>query len=245
MFDLNAFKTQQGDAPQSKSDLTRARILETALRLFREKGFDATTMRDIATACDLAVGTAYHHFESKEAIVGAYYDFVQREHLRRVTEFNSTGFNNKGFNTKKHTLKQRLEQAFTSKLEIVGGDQKLLSVIMRFIGESDHPLSIFGTGTQRLRDEGTETFTVALGDEALPADLRDLAPTLLWTLHMGMLLYFLHDKTGGERTKKLSNSALELVLQLFNLVRLPIMQPMLKPVFGKVRQLLKTYDLTP
>jgi AcrR family transcriptional regulator len=235
MFDLNAFKIQSGDAPLSKSDLTRARILETALRLFREKGFDATTMRDIASACDMAVGTAYHHFESKEAIVGAYYDFVQREHLRRVTEFN----------TKKHTLKQRLEQAFTSKLEIVGGDQKLLSVIMRFIGEADHPLSIFGTGTQPLRDEGTETFRVALGDEALPADLRDLAPTLLWTLHMGMLLYFLHDKTGGERTKKLSNSALELVLQLFNLVRVPIVQPMLKPVFGKVRQLLKIYDLTP
>ena len=235
MFDLNAFKIQPGNAPQSKSDLTRARILETALRLFREKGFDATTMRDIASACDMAVGTAYHHFESKEAIVGAYYDFVQREHLRRVTEFN----------TKKHTLKQRLEQAFTSKLEIVGGDQKLLSVIMRFIGDSDHPLSIFGAGTQRLRDEGLESFTVALGDEALPANLRDLAPTLLWTLHMGMLLYFLHDKTGGEHTKKLSGSALELVLQLFNLVRLPIVQPLLKPVFGKVRQLLKTYDLTP
>lgn len=235
MFDLNAFKTQIGDAPQSKSDLTRARILETALRLFREKGFDATTMRDIATACDMAVGTAYHHFESKEAIVGAYYDFVQREHLRRVTEFNA----------KKHTLKQRLEQAFTSKLEIVGGDQKLLSVIMRFIGESDHPLSIFGADTQRLRDEGTQTFTVALGDEPLPADLRDLAPTLLWTLHMGMLLYFLHDKTGGERTKKLSNSALELVLQLFNLIRSPIVQPLLKPVFKKVRTLLETHDLMP
>jgi AcrR family transcriptional regulator len=235
MFDLNAFKIQAGDTPLSKSDLTRARILETALRLFREKGFDATTMRDIATACDMAVGTAYHHFESKEAIVGAYYDFVQREHLRRVTEFN----------TKKHTLKQRLEQAFTSKLEIVGGDQKLLSVIMRFIGEADHPLSIFGAATQRLRDEGTQTFTVALGDEALPADLRDLTPTLLWTLHMGMLLYFLHDKTGGERTRKLSNSALDLVLQLFNLVRLPIVQPMLKPVFKKVRTLLETHDLMP
>ena len=235
MFDLNAFKTQIGDAPQSKSDLTRARILETALRLFREKGFDATTMRDIATACEMAVGTAYHHFESKEAIVGAYYDFVQREHLRRVTEFN----------TKKHSLKQRLEQAFTSKLEIIGGDQKLLSVIMRFIGESDHPLSIFGAGTQSLRDEGTETFRVALGDEPLPADLRDLAPMLLWTLHMGMLLYFLHDKTGGERTRKLSLSALELVLQLFNLVRLPIVQPLLKPVFKKVRTLLETHDLMP
>ena len=235
MFDLNAFKTQLGDAPQSKSDLTKTRILETALRLFREKGFDATTMRDIASACDMAVGTAYHHFESKEAIVGAYYDFVQREHLRRVTEFSA----------KKHSLKQRLEQAFTSKLEIVGGDQKLLSVIMRFIGESDHPLSIFGGDTQRLRDEGLETFTIALGDETLPTDLRDLAPTLLWTLHMGMLLYFLHDKTGGERTRKLSLSTLELVLQLLNLVRLPIVQPMLKPVFGKVRQLLKTYDLTP
>jgi AcrR family transcriptional regulator len=235
MFDLNTFKiSSEGGATPTKSDLTRLKILETALTLFREKGFDATTMRDIATACDMAVGTAYHHFESKEAIVSAYYEWVQREHLRRVTEYN----------TSKHTLKQRLEQAFHSKLEIVGGDQKLLGVIMRYVGDGEHPLSIFGAQTKALRDQGLQTFQVALGDETLPADLRELMPTVLWALHMGMLLYFLHDKTSGERTKKLISSALELALQLIGMVGKPLVQPLLKPVFKKVRTLLKTYDLT-
>lgn len=234
MFDLNAFKNQTAtENPPSKSDLTKARIMSEALQLFREKSFDATTMRDIAAACEMAVGTAYHHFESKEAIVSAYYDWVQLEHLRRVSEYNQT----------RHTLKQRLEQAFQSKLEIVSGDQKLLGVIMRYIGDADHPLSIFGPQTKRLRDEGLETFKIALGDEAMPADLRELAPLVLWTLHMGLLLYFLHDKTQGERTGKLGSQALEILLQVFGMIGSPLVQPLLKPVMSKVKKLLKTYDL--
>jgi AcrR family transcriptional regulator len=234
MFNMNAFKNQiASDTPPSKSDLTKAKILEEALKLFREKGFDATTMRDIATTCDMAVGTAYHHFESKEAIVSAYYNWVQLEHLRQVSEYNQS----------KHSLKQRLEQAFQSKLEIVAGDQKLLGVIMRYIGESEHPLSIFGAKTKNLRDEGLQIFKIALADEAMPADLRELAPMIFWTLHMGMLLYFLHDTTQGERTSKLGKSTLELILQVFGMIGSPLVQPLVKPVLGKVKKLLKTYDL--
>ena len=83
MFNLNEFKnsnSSQAAQPKSKAELTRAQILSTALGLFREKGFDTTTMRDIASACGMAVGTAYHHFDSKEAIVAAYYEAVQLEH---------------------------------------------------------------------------------------------------------------------------------------------------------------------
>lgn len=234
MFNLNAFKNHlTSDTPLSKSDLTKAKILEEALKLFREKGFDATTMRDIAATCDMAVGTAYHHFESKEAIVSAYYNWVQVEHLRQVSEYNQS----------KHSLKQRLEQAFQSKLEIVAGDQKLLGVIMRYIGESEHPLSIFGAKTKNLRDEGLQIFKIALADEAMPTDLRELAPLIFWTLHMGMLLYFLHDTTQGERTSKLGKSTLELILQVFGMIGSPLLQPLIKPVLGKVKKLLKTYDL--
>jgi AcrR family transcriptional regulator len=234
MFNLNAFKNQTtSDAPLSKADLTKQKILDEALKLFREKGFDATTMRDIAATCDMAVGTAYHHFESKEAIVSAYYNWVQLEHLRQVSEYNQS----------KHSLKQRLEQAFQSKLDIVAGDQKLLGVIMRYVGESEHPLSIFGEKTKDLRLEGLQIFKIALADEPMPAVLREFAPLIFWTLHMGMLLYFLHDTSQGERTSKLGKSALELILQIFGMIGSPLVQPLIKPVLGKVKKLLKTYDL--
>src|SRR6476469_10656324 len=68
----------------SKGEDTRDRIYNAALALFRERGFDATTMRDVAAAAGMSLGAAYHYFPSKDAIVLAYYDRVSREHARRV-----------------------------------------------------------------------------------------------------------------------------------------------------------------
>ena len=62
-----------------KSDETRRRILEAALDLFRENGFEATTMRDIAKKAGVALGAAYYYFDSKDAIVMAFYIRAQDE----------------------------------------------------------------------------------------------------------------------------------------------------------------------
>jgi AcrR family transcriptional regulator len=52
--------------PTPKGERTRALILETAMRLFQERGYDKTTMRAIATEAGASVGQAYYHFASKE-----------------------------------------------------------------------------------------------------------------------------------------------------------------------------------
>ena len=57
---------QGGAAPSSKSEQTRALILETAMRLFQERGYDKTTMRAIAKEAGVSVGNAYYYFEGKE-----------------------------------------------------------------------------------------------------------------------------------------------------------------------------------
>src|SRR5262245_52309292 len=48
---------------------TRQRILAVAEELFRTKGFEATTTRDIARAAEIATGTLFNYFATKEAIV--------------------------------------------------------------------------------------------------------------------------------------------------------------------------------
>ena len=53
---------------QTKAD-TRERILRAARRLFAQKGYDATTTRDIARAAEIASGTLFNYFPTKEAIV--------------------------------------------------------------------------------------------------------------------------------------------------------------------------------
>jgi AcrR family transcriptional regulator len=50
-------------------EATRRAILETAADLFRARGFEAATTRDIARAAGIAAGTLFNYFQSKEAIV--------------------------------------------------------------------------------------------------------------------------------------------------------------------------------
>jgi AcrR family transcriptional regulator len=50
----------------------RARIERTALRLFRERGFDRVTVEDVCAAAEVAPATFYRHFGTKEDVVLAY-----------------------------------------------------------------------------------------------------------------------------------------------------------------------------
>ncbi len=49
--------------------MTRKRIMDAAVSLFRHKGFERTTVRDIATAVGILSGSLFHHFSSKEDIL--------------------------------------------------------------------------------------------------------------------------------------------------------------------------------
>lgn len=57
-------------------------ILDAAMALFSEKGFDHTSTNDILDAVGIAKGTLYHHFKSKEAIMDA---IIERQSDRMLT----------------------------------------------------------------------------------------------------------------------------------------------------------------
>ena len=48
---------------------TERRILDSARRLFAEKGYEKTSVQDILNDLGLSKGGLYHHFKSKEAIL--------------------------------------------------------------------------------------------------------------------------------------------------------------------------------
>jgi TetR/AcrR family transcriptional regulator, cholesterol catabolism regulator len=52
-----------------RTDLRRAAMCRTAAQIFRDRGFDATSVSDIARALGLTKAGLYHHFESKEALL--------------------------------------------------------------------------------------------------------------------------------------------------------------------------------
>jgi AcrR family transcriptional regulator len=57
-----------GRTPKTVPD-RRGRILEAALRLFADKGFDAATNKDIAAAAGITPGFIYHYFKSKRQVL--------------------------------------------------------------------------------------------------------------------------------------------------------------------------------
>ena len=57
------------DFKMKKIERTRLKIERAALKLFAEKGVDQTTTKDLALGAEIAEGTIYRHFESKEALI--------------------------------------------------------------------------------------------------------------------------------------------------------------------------------
>jgi AcrR family transcriptional regulator len=216
-----------------KAQLTRSHILSTALRVFRERGLESATMRELAAAAGASLGSAYYYFPSKEAIIQAYYDDVQAEHARRLAA---------ALAEKRLDLKDRLRAAFHSKLDILQGDRKLLSALFRFTGEPHHPLSALGHGTRKNRQQSMSVFLVALGEERFPDDIRAILPPALWALHMGILLYFIYDDSPEQqRTRRLVDGVLTLIVRLLALAKLSV----LKPVRGSILALLRDAGLLP
>lgn len=67
------------------SEATRAALLESATRLFADRGFTATALEDVATATQVTRGAVYHHFANKQALYEAVLDTLEVEAVREAT----------------------------------------------------------------------------------------------------------------------------------------------------------------
>lgn len=79
--DLHWVRTGQ----QSRSQRTQESLLEAAATLFAEKGVEATSVADVAAAAGCSVGSVYHHFRDKKALLYAVFDRMSQE-LRATTQ---------------------------------------------------------------------------------------------------------------------------------------------------------------
>lgn len=210
----------------SRSATAQEQILETAIALFRKDGFDETTMRAVASEAGVALGLAYHYFPSKEALVMAYYERVQRQH--RIVAREKLA----------HTrpLRDRLAMLLQTKLDILKDDRKLLGALFRYTGNPEHPLSFLGKATAPLRADCMSLFAEAFERERLPEDLRELLPLAMWALHMGVLLYFLYDSSLNlKRTRKLVDGAVGLTVGFLKLAKFPLLRPARRGVMSLLR----------
>jgi len=124
------------------------------------------------------------------------------------------------------SFRDRLRAAMHTKLDLVAKDRKLLGAVFRTVGDPENPLSTFGPATAPIRKASIAVFEEAVGAEPLPPDMRKLAPVALWALHLGVLLYFIHDRSRGQvRTRKLVDGLVDMVGDAMGLLALPGLEP--------------------
>ncbi len=64
---------------KTEANLNRQRVIDTAARLFRDKGFDAVSISDLMAAAGFTHGGFYNHFESKEHLAAEALKFAFEE----------------------------------------------------------------------------------------------------------------------------------------------------------------------
>ena len=214
------------------SQETRERILEAALTLFRERGFAEATMREIAARAGVASGLAYYYFDSKDAIVLAFYQRAKDELPARLT-----------LPHQEPTLAGRLEALIEAKFAYFQANRGFLGALMSHAADPASPLSPFGEPSRPIREFDIAQFDRGLTETRTMVP-RDLAPHLakiLWFYQMGLILFWIYDGSPGQaRSRELLDRSLKIVVLLIKLSNLPLMKPARRAALSIVEILEKT-----
>ena len=204
-----------------KAEETGRRILDAALELFRQEGFDITTMRDIARKAGVATGAAYYYYPSKDAIV---MDFYQRSCTEMQPKIEAAVAHASG-------LDSRLRESIRAKLAHFAPNRGVLRALLRNGADPKHPLSPFSPQTKEIRDIDLAWFRRILVDcgMRIPRDLEPHLPGVLWFFQMGVIFFWVIDESAEQaRTARLLELATKSVVFLIRVSALPLMRPLRK-----------------
>jgi AcrR family transcriptional regulator len=212
----------------SKSDDTRAKITETAIESFRERGYDQTTIRRIADEAGISVGNAYYYFPTKNHLVQELYLRVQGDHLERVhAEFGSST-----------DIAKRLEIALLCGMDATGPYHESAPGFLAAAISPTSAVSPFGADSAQSRAMAIQVFQEVVdgSTNAIPSELKLQLPELLWLAYMGLTLYWVYDNSDGQaRSRALATSASKLFGTVLPLARLPFARGPLNQLLDLIR----------
>jgi AcrR family transcriptional regulator len=207
----------------AKSEQTRALILETAMRLFQERGYDKTTMRAIAQEAGVSVGNAYYYFAGKEHLIQGFYDRMAADHRVAVREVLD----------RETDLEARIAGVLKAWLDVATPYHEFAVQFFKNAADPDSPLSPFSAESEHARVEaiGVCREVIAGSKAKVPEELREVLPELLWLSQMGLVLYWIFDRTEGrERSYGLAERGARLTSLGISLSRFRVLRPLVREV---------------
>lgn len=194
---------------------TRELLVETALRLFREQGFDGTTMRGIAKEAGVSLGNAYHYFAGKDELVQELYRVVQVEHRDRALPRLDPGV----------PLAENLRTTLHTGLDVMAPYHAFGQAFVRVALPSSSPASPFSPESAGPRELAVDLMRTVIETSGtrVPARLRERLPHLLWLAYLGVTLHWVTDGSPDQRrTRRLVDGLAPVVGRALSLSRLPV-----------------------
>jgi AcrR family transcriptional regulator len=219
---------------ETKSARTRSTIIDAALRLFRERGYEATTMRAIAAEAGVSVGNAYYYFSSKEELIQGFYDRAQVDHAaaaRPVLDGTAD-------------LTARIVGVVEAWLTTMEPFRPFAAKFYKHAAEPTSPLSPFSPDSSPARTAAVELWREVLEGSAtrIPRRLRDDLPEMVWLYFMCIVLLWVHDPTpDGSATRNIVTTSAPLVVRAIELARLPVVSGLLDDVVILITQIRQVF----
>lgn len=219
--------------PTTKGERTREHILATALSLFIEKGYAATTMRDIAAAAECSLGLTYRYFSQKEALVLALYQQIAHELASQVDALPPA------------PLADRFVQLMHLKFALLSPYRAAFGAWFGAALTPDSGIAVLGPETSEIRAvmlQSLRRIITGASDAPRQRHAEDLA-VILYLAHLALILVWLHDRTSDRRvTAQLLNLSQDTLRRLRWFLRLPPVSQLLGRLAAALTPLVQGSD---
>jgi AcrR family transcriptional regulator len=204
--------------PTEQGAQARQDLYKTAIKLIVARGYEATTLREIARRAGVSVGLLYRYFPSKRAVVLALYDELSAEYAARGAKMGPGPW------------RERFVFALEASLGVLGRQRKTLAALLPVLVGDAHE-GLFAPATAFSRQRVLAVFQEAVAGASDAPGLEDGAVLgrMLYLVHLAIILWWLLDKSPDQRATR------ELVTMLERVLPVAALALRLEPARGWLR----------
>jgi len=195
------------------------------MRLISERGYETTTLRDIAKEAGVSVGLLYRYFPSKQAVITALHDELSLKYARQAEDMPAGKW------------RDRFLFALRTSLQVLEPHRVVLrALIPVLVGDPDDGVFADNTTFARVRVQGVFEQAVGQATDAPKQPLAQALGRLLYLVHLAVLLWWLLDRSAKQRA---TNALVSLTQQILPSAALTLHVPPVRRFVVSVDELIR------
>jgi AcrR family transcriptional regulator len=190
MFTLNVKSRKRGrpPGPTAQGAAARDHLYATAIQMIGDRGYEATTLRDIAKKADVSVGLLYRYFPSKHAVVLALYDQLSIDYARQAEGMPAGKWRDRFL----FALRASLRTLEPNRVAL-----RALTPVM--VGDPREGIFAASNAFSRVRVQKVFEEAVTGASDAPKRPFAESLGRLLYLIHLAVLLWWLLDRSTKQR----------------------------------------------